>query len=425
MMRRTLMLLIAPVMAVLLAGCGTSQQEDQGNNQSSSQRMSEPTINETLVDRCPESGSTGGQQEEASSGEGSNGKIVFARRIASGADIYVIDVEGTHETRLTRTAPAEVSPGWSPDGEEIAFARNNTGLYVINADGRGLRRLGGATYEGAFLAAPVWSPDGQNIAFVTRGTSSEHDYDALYVVNADGTKQTQLTKTTNSDQAYFEYVEVSLGPPSWSPTGSKIAFSSYTDPPSSSDSSAESANASADAELSGIYLINADGTGLCKLISIRTGVSHVAYPVWSPDGEKIAFFCRTDRGGDALCVINPDGGGRKELTGGTNDPPQQAWSPDGQRIAFINESGDLEVINADGTERRRLANAAAGSSSPTWSPDGEKIAFFCPPGPGASTTDRASYTDLCVINADGTEWTRLVLEVDAAVNNPFASWGSG
>jgi hypothetical protein len=53
------MLLGTTAMAVLLAGCGGSQQEDQGNNQSSSQRMSEPT-NETLVDRCPDSGSTGG-----------------------------------------------------------------------------------------------------------------------------------------------------------------------------------------------------------------------------------------------------------------------------------------------------------------------------------------------------------------------------
>jgi hypothetical protein len=56
------MLLGTTAMAVLLAGCGGSQQEDQGNNQSSSQRMSEPT-NETLVDRCPDGGSTGGQQE--------------------------------------------------------------------------------------------------------------------------------------------------------------------------------------------------------------------------------------------------------------------------------------------------------------------------------------------------------------------------
>jgi Tol biopolymer transport system component len=146
---------------------------------------------------------------------GSNGKIAFARRIASGTDIYLIDEDGTHETRLTRTEPFEVYPGWSPDGEKIAFVRNSTELYVINADGRGLRRLGGATYEGAALAPPVWSPDGQNIAFVTVGTSREHYYDNLYVVNADGTKQTQLTNSANT-----EY-EIRLASPSWSPPAAR------------------------------------------------------------------------------------------------------------------------------------------------------------------------------------------------------------
>jgi hypothetical protein len=97
--------------AVLLAGCGTSQKEDQGNNQGSSQRMSEAT-NETLVDRCADSASTGEQQEgvgnvletlasllgkagvrgevsrgEVSRGEVSNGKIAFSRNY----DIHVID----------------------------------------------------------------------------------------------------------------------------------------------------------------------------------------------------------------------------------------------------------------------------------------------------------------------------------------------
>jgi Tol biopolymer transport system component len=404
MMHRTLLLLAATAMSMLLAGCGGTPQDASSSRDGSNSQQQSAGADTTSAGDCADSGCT--DSTRVDSGEASNGKIVFARRIADGTDIYVIDEDGTHETRLTRTEPFEEFPGWSPDGQKIAFARNSTELYVINADGSGLKHLGGATYEGAALAPPVWSPDGQNIAFLTVGTSSEHYYDALYVINADGTKQTQLIKSS----ANSEY-EISLGGPTWLPTGNKIAFSRFTLPPT--DSSAESVSAAEDE--SGLYLINADGTGLRKLISIRAQ----ATPYWSPDGEKIAIY---DNG--AINVLNTDGSGRKQLTGDTYDPADLAWSPDGQRIAFVNSSADLYVINADGSGRRRLANAVGDSTSPTWSPAGERIAFFCPQGPGASTTDTA-VSDLCVINADGTEWTRLVLEVDAAVNNPFALWGSG
>jgi Tol biopolymer transport system component len=420
---RTLILLAATAMAVLLAGCASTQQEDQG-----SQQTSEPTnetlvtpepTNETLVGHCANKASTVGPQEgvgnvletlagllgEVSRGEASNGKIVFVRRNAGGnTDIYVIDEEGTHETRLTRSAAYEEAAAWSPDGERIAFVRNFTELYVMNADGSGAKRLGGAPH----LAAAVWSPDGQNIAFFGFGNS----YAALYVINADGTKQTPLIKY---DSANSEY-QISLESPSWSPTGNKIAFARTTTPydaSASADSSAYSPPAPIE-ELTGIYLINADGTGLCKLTSIG---DYAGDPVWSPDGEKIAFYDNA-----AINVINTDGSGRKTLIEGTYYPPQYAWSPDGQRIAFIDNSVDLYVINADGSERRRLANAAFTNSFPTWSPDGKKIAFFCP-----KDESLGGYgTDLCVINADGSEFTRLARKVEPVGHyNQIASWGSG
>src|SRR5215212_8997844 len=148
MTRRTLMLLVATAMAALLAGCASTQQEDQG-----SQQTPEPT-NETLAGHCADKASTVGPQEgvgnvletlagllgEVRRGEASNGKIVFVRRNAGGnTDIYVIDEEGTHETRLTRSAAYEEAAAWSPDGERIAFVRNFTELYVMNADGSGAK----------------------------------------------------------------------------------------------------------------------------------------------------------------------------------------------------------------------------------------------------------------------------------------------
>ena len=119
--------------------------------------------------------------------------------------------------------------------------------------------------------------------------------------------------------------------------------------------------------MTGIYLIDMATADLCKLTS--TGTS----PTWSPDGDKIAFYDK-----DAINLINPDGSERKELTDAVPDQPAHAWSP-----------------------------------------DGEKIAFPYPAAPGAAGAD------LCVMNADGTEWKRVAVKVRPDEVPPAASWGKG
>jgi Tol biopolymer transport system component len=188
-------------MAVLLAGCYRTQKEDQG----SSQQTSEPTTGVTLVSRCADNASAVGSQEEASGGEVSNGKIAFLRypaRASANKDIYVIDEEGTHETRLTHTTQlVELNPLWSPDGKKIAFTRGQGGLYMMNADGTNQTQLA----EHADYLPFAWSPDGQKIAFKERGF--------LYVINADRTNKARLA-TSFSRNAEYKTV---LGTPVWSP----------------------------------------------------------------------------------------------------------------------------------------------------------------------------------------------------------------
>jgi Tol biopolymer transport system component len=402
---RTLILLAATAMAVHLAACGSSQKEDQGSSHGGSQRevgssqqTSEPTTNETLVGRCPESGSTGGQQEEASSGEVSNGKIAFSRN----SDIYVIDGEGAHESRLTHTAQSfEENPVWSPDAQKIAFMTQDRALYVMNADGTNETRLAVDLFSSDLI--PSWSPDGQRIAFATGGYMLPS---GLSVINADGTNEVSLISGSFSGNGG---PLSQLWSPVWSPDGNKLAFAGQTVTDTGSSSSAEPASAPAEGS-TGIYLINVDGTGLCKLTSTEEVLGY--RPVWSPDGEQIAFYDK-----DTTNVISTDGSGRKPLAGGAS----AAWSPDGQKLAFINDSSVLDMINANGSGVRRLANTttAAPGNLPAWSPDGEKIAFPCPAARGAAGTD------LCVINADGTEWKRLAFEVapeDAPVS---VLWGRG
>ena len=67
-------------------------------------------------------------------------RIVYAAGTGAGAELYVLHPERRRARRLTRNRVADGSPDWSPDGTRIAFARGRH-VYVVNADGTGLRRL--------------------------------------------------------------------------------------------------------------------------------------------------------------------------------------------------------------------------------------------------------------------------------------------
>lgn len=190
----------------------------------------------------------------------------------------------------------------------------------MDADGTNQTRLAGHPAKREY---PAWSPNGGKIAFVGGLIGYQ---DEVYAVNADGTNVTRLTKFFNGetgDRSQF-------GPPVWSPDGSKIAFLSFTFTCTDASSTADSGSAPAEG-LTGIYLTNVDGTGLCKLTSIAEDYKGMSTPTWSPNGTKIAFY---DQG--AIYLINADGTGRKELIGNINHgTPQNVWSPDGERIAFV------------------------------------------------------------------------------------------
>ncbi len=174
-------------------------------------------------------------------------------------DIYVMNADGTGQTRLTANGVDNAFPVWSPDGLKIAFTSDpegNDDIYVMNADGTGRTRL---TTASGFDFFAAWSPDGSKIAFTSSRDSTKPDNNsAIYVMNADGTGQTRLTTVSGDDWAPVWSLAWS---PAWSPDGLKIAFDSAR------DGNWE------------IYVMNADGTGQTRL---TTNGAEDSDPAWSP-----------------------------------------------------------------------------------------------------------------------------------------------
>jgi len=151
-------------------------------------------------------------------------------------------------------------------------------------------------------------------------------------------------------------------------------------------------------------VMNADGTGQFTLYDCP-GVGCL-YPVWSPDGSKIAVALWPSNSNDwQIHVMNKDGSGLTRLRTNSSSQYSPAWSPDGGRIAFVSQSGSqmaqILVMDADGSAVTMLTNdRALHSYDPSWSPDGSKIAFA--KGPNGQG-DRSIY----LMNADGTNVVTL------------------
>lgn len=298
---------------------------------------------------------------QAESTAADSASVVYGDRAATPQTLYRVDGSGE---RVALTAGLDaIQPAWSPDARTIAFAGNfggeEGGLFTVDAGGGSPQRLstGHALY-------PSWSPDGLQIAFTGPGSH-------LWVVNADGTGLRQLTRET--PPGFFADLY-----PSWAPDGSQVVFERLFEsetgeaPPDEIRTVAVTGGAEqlvaygriprwsprgdliAFSDVSRTYVVSAAG-GVPEPIA-----SGFLGGAWSPDGRELAV-----PEGEALRVVDVASRQTRTLV---EDAPAEivepSWSGDGAWVAY--SAADVFRVPAAGGSPERLSTSGLGRDPVAW-----------------------------------------------------------
>ena len=239
-------------------------------------------------------------------------KIVFGANREGNREIYLMNIDGSDQINITNHRADDVSPTWSPTGEQILFASDRDrflgswDLYLMDPNGQNVRPVFG---KSADRFSPSWSPNGKQIAYTRR----EQGKWFVYIAPINGKKEERMAIG---------------GSPAWSPDGTEIAFVANAGP-----------------KRWEINMLNVRTRKQKVFFPPKAAPSWLRGPAWSPRGDKLAFswLHRVPLGDfretETIYTVNRDG---TELTQIVDEAGPEVtspvWSPQGDILLYAQDS---------------------------------------------------------------------------------------
>lgn len=275
-------------------------------------------------------------------------KIIFCSKRDGSNQIYTMNLDGSNQTRISKSSESKYWPRVSPDGKYIVYTNEKYELYLCNIDSSYLEPISDPK-EKCFT--PSWSPDSSKIVFSsTRGGNKDNRgnrAEDIWLYNLDDSSTIQLTNTKYSDMT-----------PCFSPDGEKIVFTSERDKIHFSviDNNYISYRRQ-------IYIMNADGSDQKRLTALNPALYYDA-PVFSPNGKKIAYTVESlmspENKWSHIYIMNIDGSHPVRISKINDIHEHPYWSQDGKEIIFdatINRINVIMIMNNDGSNIRMITDA--------------------------------------------------------------------